>query len=115
MEVLELLKEAPLVGLGSAFKLYSHSNLNIHHSFLNNIVVYGYPIGLIMILLIYRLLLPLREYLSDTLIKNCVIGFWVFLLIGFSETNLIGNLIVSYLLLGIAYSRIKTTNSSNKN
>lgn len=115
MEILGLLHQSPWVGIGSSVTLLSFSeNLNIHNSALNIIAVYGYPLGLLCILLIVNSLYKLRGYCDNPIVRNCLAAYVYFLILSYSETNLLAESFSALLPLCIAYSEIHRKSKVNK-
>lgn len=117
-ELLNAFLESPMSGLGSNFELTTFSNLNIHNSMFNILVIYGLPVFLIVINIMLYYLFKLRVILEkDVLARNAVIGLFSFFIIGFFETNLLASttMFVSSFLWAIAFSRYNFIKERDKN
>lgn len=118
MEILDLLHEHPFTGIGSHVTLRSFKYVNIHNSALNFCAIYGYIVGSLVLYIIVKSVMTLRKYMDNYIIKNCFAGFVFFLIISFSETNLIFESFSTLIPLCIAYSefnRIRSNKLSQSN
>lgn len=109
-------KAHPLVGLGSNYNIMSNASLNVHNSMFNILVIYGIPVFVFFIFLLWNRLGKLSCYVAvNKNVRISVSGFLSILLVGFFETNLIwsNNVFPALFLLAIAYSnsRRKDTGS----
>lgn len=104
IEVLNYFYQYPFTGIGSKIHLSSHSNVNLHNSMLMFFAIYGSLIGSLVVLLICRLVLPLSDYVNNYIVKNSIAAYLTFLLIGFSETNMISMSFACIFPIYIAYS-----------
>ncbi|MFE4759418.1 O-antigen ligase family protein [Bacillus mycoides] len=103
-------KEHPIVGLGSNYDIVSYGNLNVHNSMFNILVIYGTPVLLLVLLLIWKSLINLsNEIINKNFVRIAVSGFYSILLVGFFETNLLwaSNIFPALFLIAIAYSSNK--------
>lgn len=103
-EAITNLMSHPITGMGSNITLDSFRIVNLHNSIFNFFVIYGIPIGILMVIIIYLTLIPLRLFLDYYLVKNSIAAYLAFLLIGFSETTLISACNLCIIPLWIAYS-----------
>lgn len=106
-DCLELLDKSPWFGTGSKVKIQSFDSANFHNSILNCFVVYGYIVGILVIYMLIRVIMEIKDYMFDPKIRNCTIAFFVFLIVGYSETNLLVMSFMTFLCLMVAYSRKK--------
>ncbi|TNP23056.1 hypothetical protein FH036_23195 [Bacillus sp. CD3-5] len=109
-ELVEGFKNHPIIGLGTNYHIMSNSNLNIHNSMFNVLVVYGVPVFLFTTMLILNRLKSLSNYiLINKNVRIAVSGFLSVLLVGFFETNLLWstNNFPALFLLVIAFSSCK--------
>lgn len=106
-ECLELLDKNPFTGTGSKIRLRSFEVVNIHNSILNIFVIYGYIVGILCIYMLIFTIMRIRPYLYDSFVRNCLFAYMTFLIVGFSETNLMVMPFMSVLPLMLAYSRVR--------
>ena len=111
-EALELLNEKPLVGTGSKIHLQSFFMVNLHNSILNFFVIYGYVVGSLIVYLIVRMIMGLHRFMYDEIVRSCVVAYFAFLLVAFSETNLLLLPFMCSFCLFMAYARKKELSSS---
>ncbi|HDR4707879.1 TPA: O-antigen ligase family protein [Bacillus paranthracis] len=103
-------KEHPMVGLGSNYDILSYGNLNVHNSMFNILVIYGTPVLLLVLVLIWKSLMNLSDgIINVNFVRIAVSGFYSVLLVGFFETNLLwaSNIFPALFLIAIAYSSNK--------
>lgn len=104
-EVAMLWSESPWTGIGSDIELQSfEDSVNLHNSMLNLFAIYGLITGTLVLVFLFRVLNPLRLAVDNYIVKNCLAAYFTFLLVGFTETNLLRELFVCSLVLGVAYS-----------
>ena len=104
-ECLELFNRNPWFGTGSKINLQSFDSVNLHNSFLDFFVVYGFVVGSLIIYLIIKIIMDIHSYMYDPKIRKCTIAFFTFLIVAYSETNIAVMPFMSFLCLMMAYSR----------
>ena len=117
-EAFILIKQFPWTGIGSAYKIQSYSNFNIHNSMLNLVLVYGIPVYIFIVSVITIALNKIRKYIvNDKRVKTIIAGFFAILQVGFFENNLVwpATSYCSCLLIGIAFSLINQKYEENIN
>lgn len=106
IEVLSLFGNSPFWGIGSHVSLLSHDEFNVHNSMLHYLVVYGLPVYLMILFMLYRISSTFYKYVDDYIVKNGLAALFAYFLVAFTETNLIQEVFVSFLPIAIIYSRI---------
>ena len=106
IEVLSLFENSPFWGIGSHVSLLSHDEFNVHNSMLHYLVVYGLPVYLMILFMLYRISSTFYKYVDDYIVKNGLAALFAYFLVAFTETNLIQEVFVSFLPIAIIYSRI---------
>lgn len=106
-EVLYLLSDSPLKGIGSKLELYSFVEFNVHNSMLNIMVTYGIPIFLSSIIIFIDIFRDIRKVLLENRIyKVSTAGLISIFVVGFFETNLMWLNVsyLSYFMVAIIFS-----------
>lgn len=106
-EVLNLFVKTPFIGIGSNFSLRFADSTSIHNSILNLLVIYGVIIFLPTILILFKYLFSIRQYISNPIVKKSIVAYWTFLIVAYTETCLVQEAFASSLSLIIAYSTLR--------
>ena len=103
MEGWELLKDNPW-GVGYKFTLYSHKTNELHNFVLTLYMYYGVITASFILIILNKTVFNLFDKISDRVIKDSIVGFACFLLIGLTESSLF-SMYISFFPMFIAYNR----------
>lgn len=89
-ELWQVFKENYIIGIGSSYQMKSYTNLNIHNSMYNILVVYGIPVFIVVVSLLLKRLNQVRALISiDKYVLNSICGVFSILTHCFFETNIL--------------------------
>lgn len=111
------LHEHPWLGTGSTTRftfLGMDRTLNVHHSMLTLFAIFGFPVGVMSTYIMYRVIMPTREYLCIPMVKACLAAYFSFLLVGFSETIIQSDPFLPLLPLILAYGCINAKTAKSE-
>ena len=101
-----LLYESPLTGVGGVYELLDSELDELHNSVLCLYFFFGYIVATLMLILMNRILFEASLYIyKNNYVKDGVMAFLAFLLLGFNENTVIA-FSICFLSLFIAYSEI---------
>lgn len=101
-----LLYESPLTGVGGVYELLDSELDELHNSVLCLYFFFGYIVATLMLILMNRILFEASLYIyKNNYVKDGVMAFLAFLLLGFNENTVIA-FSICFLSIFIAYSEI---------
>lgn len=109
-EAYNLFLQHPITGFGSKYQLESFTSMNLHNSMIALYGIYGGIIGIVSTYLMIKTTYELKNFIDDSIIKNCFCGFAASLLMGFNETYLINYVFIAFFPIIVAYARINNKN-----
>lgn len=111
-EVLDAFKKKFIFGLGTAYKLESSNNMNVHSSVLYILTIYGFLVFLMFTILFLKILLSLyKKSIKDNIFITVFSGIICLLIHSYFENTIIMPLTNFVLLFLLASVNIKNTKS----
>lgn len=106
MEAFNLLYDKSLTGVGGVYELMTSDLNELHNSVFCIYFYFGFIVATLMLILMNKILFDAYNYLSNnTYLKDGIMSFWAFLLLGFNE-NVVVAFPICFLGLLIAYSEV---------